>query len=72
MNRHEPFFAHGREAQLRYLDADFQVLSEGDHVRCAVTGQPIKLEELRYWSVARQEAYSSAQAAFRRHLDIAG
>ena len=72
MNRHEPFFSPGREAKLRYLDADFQVLSEGDHVRCAVTGLPIKLEDLRYWSVARQEAYSTAQAAFRRHLEITG
>ena len=47
MNRHEPFFSPGREAKLRYLDADFQVLSEGDHVRCAVTSLPIKLEDLR-------------------------
>lgn len=59
----------GREAKIRYLDADFQVLSEGDHVLCAVTGLPIKIEELTYWSVARQEAYSSAEAAFRRLLD---
>jgi hypothetical protein len=69
MNRHEPFFPKGREAKLRYLDADFQVLSEGDHVRCAVTGAPIRLEELRYWNVARQEAYASAAAAFQRHLE---
>jgi hypothetical protein len=27
---------------------------------------------LRYWSVARQEAYSSAQVAFKRHLELAG
>jgi hypothetical protein len=39
------------------------VLSAGDHVRCAATGQPILLEELRYWSVARQEAYATAQAS---------
>jgi hypothetical protein len=35
------------------------VLSPGDHVICAVTGRPIPLEELRYWSVARQEAYAT-------------
>lgn len=69
MNRHEPFLPRGREAKLRYLDADFQVLSEGDHVLCAVTGLPIKIEQLTYWSVARQEAYSSAEAAFRRLLE---
>jgi hypothetical protein len=39
------------------------VLSAGDHVRCAATGQPIPLDELRYWSVARQEAYATARAA---------
>jgi hypothetical protein len=69
MNRHEPFPPLGREAKLRYLDAEFQVLSEGDHVRCAVTGTPVKVEELRYWSVARQEPYGSAQAAFNRLLE---
>ena len=43
MNRHDPLFPRAREARIRYLDADFQVLEEGDYVRCAVTGQPIKL-----------------------------
>jgi hypothetical protein len=50
-----------REAKLRYLDADFQVLKEGDYVRCAVTGDPISLDNLRYWNVDRQEAYKSAR-----------
>ena len=53
----------GREARLHYLPGTFRVLSAGDHVLCAVTRQPIALEELRYWSVARQEAYATAQAA---------
>ena len=65
----EPTFAGGREAKLRYLDADFQVVIQGDFVRCAVTGRPIRLEELRYWSVARQEAYASAEVATRRYLE---
>ena len=33
---------------------------------CAVTGEPIALEELRYWSVDRQEAYASPEIAARR------
>jgi hypothetical protein len=53
----------GREARLHYLQGTFRVLSAGDHVTCAVTGQPIPLDELRYWSVARQEAYATAQAS---------
>ncbi len=54
------------EAEVKYLDGEFQVLSPGSFVRCAVTGQPIALEELRYWSVERQEAYASAAIAFER------
>jgi hypothetical protein len=41
----------------------FRVLSPGDHVACAATGHRIALEDLRYWSVARQEAYVTAAAA---------
>ena len=50
-------------ARINYLAGTFRVLSQGDHVICAVTGQPIPLEQLRYWSVERQEAYASAQAS---------
>ena len=53
----------GRTAKLHYLDGTFRMLSPGDHVVCAVTGQRIPLEELRYWSVERQEAYASAEAS---------
>ena len=55
----------GREARLHYMPATFRVLTPGDHVRCALTGQPIPLEDLRYWSVARQEAYSSAEISIQ-------
>jgi hypothetical protein len=41
----------------------FRVLQAGDHVLCAVTGQRIALEALRYWSIARQEPYASAEAS---------
>ena len=49
----------GRAARLQYLPGTFRILSPGDHVLCAVTGQPIPLDDLRYWSVERQEAYST-------------
>jgi len=39
------------------------VLVSGDHVVCAVSGVAIPLDDLRYWSVARQEAYASAVEA---------
>ena len=52
-----------REANLHYLDGTFRMLSAGDHVRCAITGALIPLDELRYWSVERQEAYADAAAS---------
>ena len=39
------------------------MLSAGDHVICAATGERIELEDLRYWSVAKQEPYANAQAS---------
>ncbi len=53
----------GRLAKVRYLDGTFRLLSDGDHVLCAVSGTAIRLDELRYWSVARQEAYADAMAS---------
>ena len=52
-----------REAKIHYLDGTFRMLSAGDHVRCAVTGASIPLDELRYWSVERQEPYADAAAS---------
>lgn len=42
---------------------NYRTLAPGDHVICAVSGARIPLESLRYWSVARQEAYASAAIA---------
>ncbi|MDO8435939.1 MAG: DUF2093 domain-containing protein, partial [bacterium] len=50
------------EAEVKYLDGDFRVTRPGAFVRCAVTGVPIPLEELKYWSVELQEAYASPEA----------
>jgi hypothetical protein len=50
----------------RYFGADFRVRRPGAYVRCAVTGEPIPLEELRYWSVDRQEAYANPDAVLTR------
>ncbi len=58
----------GREARLRYLANSFRVLVPGDHVTCAVTGETIPLDRLRYWSVERQEPYASAEASTKAEL----
>lgn len=58
----------GREARVHYLDGTFRLLAHGDFVRCAETGAQIPLEELRYWSVERQEAYVDAAASLAAEL----
>ncbi|HEX8938209.1 MAG TPA: DUF2093 domain-containing protein [Sphingomicrobium sp.] len=55
----------GRAARVHYLAGTFRVLSDGDHVVCAVTGARILLHELKYWSVARQEPYVDAEASLK-------
>ena len=54
------------EAVLEYLDGDFRVVRPGAFVLCAVTAEPIPVEELRYWNVDLQEAYTSPDAKLRR------
>ncbi|MDQ0470451.1 DUF2093 domain-containing protein [Labrys wisconsinensis] len=66
MNRYERRPPTPGEAQLQYLDGDLRVIRPGAFVRCAVTGEPIALDDLRYWSVDRQEAYSSRDAVMTR------
>ena len=67
MNRIDRFFGLRGEAKVKFLNGEFQVLSPGDFVRCAVTGEPIMLPDLRYWNVDLQEAYASADISFERH-----
>ena len=53
----------GKAARIHYLPGTFRLLSDGDHVTCAVTGERISLHELKYWSVERQEPYVDAEAS---------
>ena len=55
----------GKPARIHYLAGTFRVLSDGDHVVCAVTGTRIALHELRYWSIERQEPYIDAAASLK-------
>ncbi|WP_334147416.1 DUF2093 domain-containing protein [Hyphomicrobium sp.] len=70
MNRFDKLFGIRGEAQVRYLDGEFQVVSAGEFVRCAVTGQKIDLADLRYWSVELQEAYATADISLQRYLEV--
>lgn len=72
MDRADRLFGFKGEARVKYLDSDFQVMAPGDFVRCAVTGKPIPITELKYWSVERQEPYASAEAAVKRYRELHG
>jgi hypothetical protein len=68
LNKIEKFIGFKGEARVYYKDGEFQVLSQGDFVRCAVTGAVIPLTQLKYWSVELQEPYASPEASLTRHL----
>ena len=53
-------------AKIKYLPNKFQIIEDGDHVICAVSGKLIKLENLNYWNVDLQEAYFSYEEAFKK------
>lgn len=72
MNRYDRNIAGEGEAKLRYLDGEFQIVSPGSFVRCAVTGQHIPLEKLRYWSVELQEPYLDSRTSLDRFLQVKG
>jgi hypothetical protein len=46
-------------AKIKYLPNNFEVIQDGDHVICAISGKKIPLENLNYWNVEEQEAYFS-------------
>lgn len=60
-----------RPAILRYEPNGFRVVGQGYHVVCAVSGEAIALEVLRYWCVERQEPYASPELATKRLLGLA-
>lgn len=67
MNKHDP---GGPEAVVRYDDNELTILRQGLFVRCAVSGERIPLDELRYWSVDLQEAYRGPQEAMQRWAQL--
>jgi len=67
MNIFDPGFS-AQEAKIRYMDADFVITRPGSFVRCAITGKPIQIDDLKYWSVDTQEAYFDAETALQAYL----
>ena len=53
-------------AKLKYLPNNFEIIENGDHVVCAISGKLISLENLNYWNVDLQEPYYSYKEAFEK------
>ncbi len=57
-------------AKIKYLPNNFEILEQGDHVICAISGKSISLEDLNYWNVELQEPYYSyKEAADKKERD---
>ena len=46
-------------AKLIYLPNNFEIIEDGDHVICSVSGKKISIDQLTYWNVELQEPYFS-------------
>ena len=57
-------------AKLKFLPNNFEILEEGDHVICAISGKKIPLENLNYWNVDLQEAYYSPKEVQQRYEEL--
>lgn len=63
-------FTVGKEAKLRYMATYFTTIEKGEFVLCKMTGKKIPLDQLKYWSVERQEAYVNAEASLQRQRSL--
>ena len=58
------------KAKLKFNPNNFEIIEEGDHVVCAVSGKNIPLNHLTYWNAELQEAYYSAKEAQQRYEEL--
>ena len=59
-----------KKAKLKFNPNGFEIVEEGDHVTCAVTGKDIPLNHLTYWNFYLQEAYFSPKEAQQRYEEL--
>lgn len=62
----------GKPARIHFYPGSYRLLSAGDYVLCAVTGQQIPVNDLKYWNADLQEAYASPEIANRRFVSLQG
>ena len=53
-------------AKIKYSANNFEIIENGDHVVCAISGKKISLNNLNYWNVDLQEAYFSYLEASKK------
>ena len=54
-------------AKIKYLPNNFEIIEDGDHVICAISGKKISIKSLNYWNVDLQEAYFSyVEASYKK------
>jgi hypothetical protein len=59
-----------KKAKLIFKHNYFEILEEGDHVLCSISGKKISLQNLNYWNVELQEAYFSPVEVHERHKSL--
>jgi len=59
-----------KKAKLIFKHNYFEILEEGDHVLCSISGKKISLQNLNYWNVELQEAYFSPAEVHERHKSL--
>ena len=57
-------------AKLKYLPNNFEIIENGDHVICVISGKKISIDELNYWNVELQEAYFSYVEASKKREHV--
>jgi len=61
---------HKKLAKIKYLANSFEIVEQGDHVVCAVSGKKISLKDLMYWNVDLQEPYFSYVEAYLKKEEL--
>ena len=61
---------NGNKAKLKFNPNNFEILEEGDHVICAISGKKIFLDKLNYWNVELQEPYFSHIEASQKREEL--
>ncbi len=59
-----------KKAKVIFKHNSFDIIEEGDHVLCAISGKEIKLKDLNYWNVDLREAYYSPIEVNERYIKL--